>query len=55
MTLAWLSLDLVVIVLFAFSLPAVFLYVIRRWLENSERAEPSAEHRSPDATRPPHS
>jgi|GEM_PF-5087718 len=48
MNFAWLSLDLVLIVLFAFSLPALFLYVIRRWLQNSESANPSVDNQTPD-------
>ncbi len=52
MTLAWLSIDLVLIVLFAFSLPAAFLYVIRRWLENSEQEEASPESEPPKAGQP---
>jgi hypothetical protein len=55
MMLAWLSLDLVLIVLFAFSLPAAFLYVIRRWLQNSEQAEVSREHQAPNGSHPTHS
>ena len=55
MTLAWLSMDLVLIVLFAFSLPAAFLYVIRRWLQNSEQEASSLERPAPKTGQPaPH-
>lgn len=52
MTFAWLSLDLVLIVLLAFSLPAAFLYVIRRWLAQSEEAARRAETHRPDLEHP---
>ncbi|MCX8156341.1 MAG: hypothetical protein N3J91_07840 [Verrucomicrobiae bacterium] len=49
MILAWLGIDLILIVLFAFALPAAFLYVIRRWLQNSEKADGTAEGHPPEA------
>lgn len=55
MTFAWLTLDLVLIVLFAFSLPATFLYVIRRWLQQSEQAETRRESNSSEGRHAAHS
>lgn len=56
MTFAWLSIDLVLIVLFAFSLPIAFLFVVRRWLKGTEDEEEaqSENHSSKPPSGPGH-
>jgi hypothetical protein len=39
MIFAWLSLDLVLVVLFAAALPITFLFLIRRWLGKAESGQ----------------
>lgn len=39
MIFAWLSFDLVLVVLFAAALPITFLCLIRNWLRKSEEGE----------------
>jgi hypothetical protein len=39
MTLAWLGIDQVLVVLFAFALPVVFLFAVRNVLRHQEQRE----------------